>query len=107
MNLKNFHQPKRTALFQGALFLIAITTASVVYAQTTNKLPSETPFQVQADGKTQQTLLSTNTPSSLLSRWWNGPSALDQWFGLGPVLSAHGLTVTGSATERYLGQVSG
>ena len=107
MNLKNFHQPKRTALFQGALFLIAITTASVVYAQTTNKLPSETPFQVQADGKTQQTLLSTNTPSSLLSRWWNGPSALDQWFGLGPILSAHGLTVTGSATERYLGQVSG
>lgn len=61
-----------------------------------------------------ETVAAAPTPASplvwqqpTLSSWWNGPSALDQWFGLGPILSAHGLTVTGSATEQYFGQVSG
>lgn len=63
--------------------------------------------QQPSDGKTPQ--LTAIAPSSwnLFSKWWNGPSATDQWLGLGPVLSDHGLTITGSARQDYYGQVSG
>ena len=53
---------------------------------------------------------STSPFSSLESsaqQWWNGSSALNNWFGLGYPLADHGFTVTGEAKQAYFGLVSG
>lgn len=46
----------------------------------------------------------TTTP---IRQWWNGKSALADWFGLGYAPKDYGLSVTGSAKQGYYGQVSG
>ena len=57
---------------------------------------------------------STTSPSSSFSaidstvkQWWNGSSALGNWFGLGYPLQDNGLTVTGRAKQTFDGQISG
>ena len=56
---------------------------------------------------------STTSPSSSFSaidstvkQWWNGSSALGNWFGLGYPLQDNGLTVTGRAKQTFDGQIS-
>jgi len=63
--------------------------------------------QQAADGKTTQPVASTPFYSKEFSKWWNGSSATDQWFGLGPLMTNHGLTISGTARQDYYGQVSG
>ncbi|MEI6376607.1 MAG: carbohydrate porin [bacterium] len=53
---------------------------------------------------------STSPFSSLeasAQQWWNGKSALNNWFGLGYPLADHGLSITGEVKEGYYGLVSG
>ena len=50
---------------------------------------------------------STDVISSNLSKWWNGDSATANWFGIGSPLKDYGLTITGSAREVFLGELSG
>jgi hypothetical protein len=66
-----------------------------------------TSAQQSSDGKTVQATTNNSPSGNLFSQWWNGTSALDQWFGVGPILSDHGLTVTGTAQQDFYGQVSG
>jgi len=69
---------------------------------------AQTASQPQTDGKTIQPQTNvTSMSGDLFSQWWNGKSALDNWFGLGKPLSDHGLTITGTAKQEYYGQVSG
>lgn len=45
--------------------------------------------------------------TTALQYWWNGKSALADWFGLGYPLKDCGLSVSGSAKQGYYGQVVG
>jgi carbohydrate-selective porin OprB len=49
----------------------------------------------------------TPKTTTALQQWWNGKSALADWFGLGYPLKDCGLSVTGSAKQGYYGQVVG
>jgi len=42
-----------------------------------------------------------------LASWWDGDSAIDDSFGLGPALEHYGLKFFGDVTESYYGQLSG
>ena len=60
------------------------------------------------------TASSTSASSSPFSsleagtkQWWNGTSALGNWFGLGYPLADHGLTISGEAKETFIGQLTG
>jgi carbohydrate-selective porin OprB len=93
-------------------FLPFLTMALIVFAGHVSATPpadTNAVTQRVAESKNPQTVaaLSDNSASSILSQWWNGSSALGNWFGLGNILSDHGLTITGSAKESYFGQVSG
>lgn len=103
---------KVNPLLNRALFFSFLTIFSIVYSKPAAANPSlDTNAAVQSPVGSKNPRVavagSGGFTSTLLSQWWNGESPLDQWFGLGPVLSSHGLTVTGSAMERFLGQVSG
>ena len=87
--------PKRVLL--ATMAGIALATASVTSAKsqsTTAQSPSKSAS-------------SASTSSSALSQWWNGSSALGNWFGLGYPLQDHGLTVTGSVKQDFTGQLTG
>ena len=51
---------------------------------------------------------SSSAPThTLLEKWWNGGSGLNNWFGLSYPLADHGFTVTGEAKEAYFGLLTG
>lgn len=63
--------------------------------------------QQSRDGKNPHPRTADSSTSAVLSQWWNGKSATDNWFGLGKTMNDYGLSVTGTAKEVYFGQVSG
>ena len=56
------------------------------------------------------TAASTSPFSSLeasAKQWWNGNSALGNWFGLGYPLNDHGFSATGEVKEAFFGLLTG
>ena len=56
--------------------------------------------------------ISTQQPartfkSDAFHNWWNGTSALGNWFGLGYPLNDYGLSITGTAKEGFYGITTG
>jgi carbohydrate-selective porin OprB len=78
---------------------IALSTASTALAQTDGKNPQPS---VASSGNSLLADINTD-----ISKWWNGSSALGNWFGLGYPLQDHGLTITGSAKQEWYSQTMG
>jgi hypothetical protein len=75
---------------------IALGFSSVANAMPTDASPAQT---------AQSTPFSSL--DSIAKTWWNGNSALGNWFGLGYPLNDHGLSITGTAKEGFYGIAAG
>jgi carbohydrate-selective porin OprB len=79
--------------------LIAALFAGVLAASAIHSIAGES---VTATNSTFSDTIASN-----LSNWWSGSSGTANWFGIGKPLNDYGLTISGSAREVFLGQLSG